>query len=190
LTGTILKSIKKGVEKVELPLTIQFLKSGVARITIDEKRRQHKDIELPEGKSVRAERYNAVANTVLIGGRDLDMAVNKLVTKDNSTRIRFGSRVDQEIILHHYPFKVEFLRDGAVEVVLNERNFMNVEHWRPKSLKKEQQQDKEGETRDEQMSKEEDDDEEEDGMWEESFNGNKDTKPRGTPTCQSSNNRS
>src|ERR1700734_2116161 len=63
LTGTILKSIKAGVEKVELPLTIQFLKSGVARVTIDEKRRQHKDIELPEGKSVRAERYNAVANT-------------------------------------------------------------------------------------------------------------------------------
>lgn len=168
------------MEKVHLPLTIQFLKSGVARVTIDEKRRQDKDIDLPEGKDhVRSERYNVVANSVLIGGRDLDMAVNKLVTRDNSTRIRYGSRVDQEIIIHHWPFKIEFLRDNTVEMVLNERNFLNVEHWRPKSVKKEQQQDKEGETGDEQMAKEEDDEDNEDGMWEESFNGKTDSKPRG-----------
>ena len=183
-TATILKSIKKGVEQIELPLTIQFLKSGVARVTIDETRRRQGAIELPEGKNhVHKERYNLVANAVLIGGKELDMAVNKLVTRDNSTRIRYGSRVDQEVIVHHYPFKIEFLRENKVEMVLNERNFLNVEHWRPKSIKKEQQQEKEGAVGDEQMTKVNDDEqeeEEEEGMWEESFNGKTDSKPRGT----------
>ena len=181
-TGTILKSIKKGVEQIELPLTIQFLKSGVARVTIDETRRRQGDIELPEGKNhVRKERYNLVADAVLIGGKELDMAVNEFVTRDNSTRIRYGSRVDQEIIVHHYPFKIEFLREDKVEMVLNERNLLNVEHWRPKSIKKEQEQEKEGAVGDEQIIIKVDDDEEEeqDGMWEESFNGKTDSKPRG-----------
>ncbi len=164
---------------MELPFSIQFLKSGVARVTIDEKRRQAKDIELPEGKDyVRKERYNLVANHVLIGGKQLDMAVNKLVSQNNSTRVRYGSRVDQEVVIHHYPFRVEFLRDNKVQMVLNERNLLNVEHWRPKSIKKEQQ-DKEGSVGDEQMTVVDDEDEEEDGMWEESFNGKTDSKPRG-----------
>lgn len=180
LTGTILKSIKKGVEKVELPFSIQFLKSGAARFTIDEKRRQAKDIELPEGKDhVRKERYNLVASHVLIGGKQLDMAVNKLVSQHNSTRVRYGSRVDQEVVIHHYPFRIEFLRENKVQMVLNERNLLNVEHWRPKSIKKEQQQAKEGSVGDEQMTVVDDEDEEEDGMWEESFNGKTDSKPRG-----------
>jgi alpha 1,3-glucosidase len=187
-TATILKSIENGVEKVELPLVIQFFKSGVARVTIDEKRRQKKDIDLPEGKShVRKERYNAVVDAVIIGGKELDTTVNDIVTRDKSTRIRYGNRVDQEIIIHHYPFKLEFLRDDRVEMVLNERNFLNVEHWRPKSIKKEQEQKKEGQVGDEQTinvdgadAKEgEEEEEEEEGMWEESFNGKTDSKPRG-----------
>ena len=183
LTGTILKTVKKGVEQIELPLAIRFLKSGIARVTIDEKRRQNGDIVLPEGKDhIRKERYADVADTVLIGGRQLDMAVNKVWQKDNTTRVRFGSRVDQDIILHHYPFKIEFLRDDTVHMVLNERNLFNVEHWRPKSIKKEEQQAKEGEVGDEQMAIDVSDEVEEDGMWEESFNGKTDSKPRGMHT--------
>lgn len=141
----------------------------------------HGDIELPEGKNqVRKERYVDVAETVLIGGRDLDMAVNKMWVNDNTTRVRFGSRVDQDIILHHYPFKIEFMRNNSVHMVLNERNLFNMEHWRPKSIKKEEQQAKEGQIGDEQMTKDDDSEEvEEDGMWEESFNGKTDSKPRG-----------
>ena len=153
-------------------------------MTIDEKRRQQNDIDLPAGKQhVSKQRYNQVSNSLLIGGRELDMAVNKAITtKDNVTRIRYGNRVDQEILLYHFPFKIEFLREGKVEMILNERNLFNFEHWRPKSVKKEQQQQKEGDAGDEQMTKvddKEDDEEEEDGMWEESFNGKTDSKPRG-----------
>jgi mannosyl-oligosaccharide alpha-1,3-glucosidase len=152
-------------------------------VTIDEKRRQDGDIVLPEGKDhIRKERYADVADTVLIGGRQLDMAVNKVWQKDNTTRVRFGSRVDQDIILHHYPFKIEFLRDDTVHMVLNERNLFNVEHWRPKSIKKEEQQAKEGEVGDEQMAIDVSEELEEDGMWEESFNGKTDSKPRGMHT--------
>jgi len=182
LTGKIFKTIKKGVEQIELPIAIRFLKSGVVRVTIDEKRRIEGDIELPEGNNrVRKQRYGGAAESVLIGGKQLDMAVNKYWRNDNTTRVRFGSKVDMDLILHHYPFKMELMRNGTVHVVLNERNLFNMEHWRPKSIKKEEQQAKEGEAGDEQMTIVDGDSEEvdEDGMWEESFNGKTDTKPRG-----------
>ena len=131
---------------------------------------------------MRQERYDAVANTVLIAGKELDLAVYKAFTSDNVTRIRYGSRVDQQVNIYHYPFKIEFLREERVEMVLNERNLFNVEHWRPKSVKKEQSQQKEGVPEDEQMvivNDGDEEEEEEDGMWEESFNGKTDSKPRG-----------
>lgn len=148
-------------------------------MTIDEKRRMQGDILLPEGNDrIRKERYNGVAQTVLVGGRELDMAVDNISAKDNTTRIRYGSRVDQEIVIYHYPFKIEFWRKDTLEMVLNERNFLNVEHWRPKSVKSEQQP-KEGDAVDEQKTTEDEGEEEEEGMWEETFNGKKDSKPRG-----------
>jgi mannosyl-oligosaccharide alpha-1,3-glucosidase len=179
LTATIIKTIKNGVEKVELPLAIQFLKSGVARLTIDEKRRREGDIQLPEGKEyLRKERYNGVANAVVVGGKELDMDINKLDTKNNVTRIKYGSQMEQEVLVHHCPFKLEFLRNNKVEIVVNERNFFNLEHWRAKP--KEQKQEKEGDAGDKQISLEEGDSEtEEHGMWEESFGGKQDSKPRG-----------
>jgi alpha 1,3-glucosidase len=113
-----------------------------------------------------------------VGGLELDGAVNKARTEGGTTRVRYGRRVDQEAVIQHDPFRIEFLRGGEVEVVLNERNFMNLEHWRAKSIKKEEQQEKEGEVGDEQTIVVDDEDDE-DGMWEESFSGKTDSKPRG-----------
>ena len=183
LTGTILKTVKTGVEKLEFPFTLEFFKSGVARVSIDEKRRAEKAIELPvakEGK-VRKERYRGASEAVLVGGTELDGAVNKAVREGPVTRVRYGKKVDQEVLIYHDPFKIEFLRAGEIEVVLNERNFLNLEHWRPKTIK-EEQQDKEGAVVDEHVTVVEDEaEDDEDGMWEESFNGKTDSKPRGIP---------
>src|SRR5271156_1512312 len=46
LSGTVIKTLPGTNDKVRLPLTISFLKSGVARVSLDEERRQKKDIEL------------------------------------------------------------------------------------------------------------------------------------------------
>ena len=172
--------MENGVDKLEFPFTLEFLKSGVARVSIDEKRRAEKAIAL-EG-NVRQERYRGASEAVLVSGTELDGAVNKAVREGPVTRVRYGKKVDQEVLIYHDPFKIEFLRAGEIEVVLNERNFLNLEHWRQKRIKKEEQQVKEGAVGDEQMTVVEDEaEDDEDGMWEESFNGKTDSKPRGIP---------
>jgi mannosyl-oligosaccharide alpha-1,3-glucosidase len=179
---------KDGAEELEFPLTMEFFRSGVARVSIDEKRRAENAIELPAGKegNVRRERYRGVAEAVLIGGRDLDGAVNKVVSDGVVTRVRYGKKVDQEVLIYHNPFKIEFLRGGEVEIVLNERNFMNLEHWRAKRIKKEEQPAKEDTVGDEEITVVEGGmEDDEDGMWEETFNGKTDSKPRGIPPALS-----
>jgi mannosyl-oligosaccharide alpha-1,3-glucosidase len=122
-----------------------------------------------------------VGDTVIIGGKELDGSVNKIVQRDNSTRIRYGKSVDQEIILHHYPFKIEFLKGNNVEVVLNERNFFNVEHWRTKKPQEEQvvSEPKETEQNAENETEEVKEEKKEDSTEDEAFNGKTDSRPRG-----------
>lgn len=160
LTGTILKNVGEG-ESVELPLVFSFLENGVARVTIDEAKRQKGDIELRHGSKARKERYNETAKWALVGGENMHKEAI-VMTKDGTTSVAYGSE-GYQVEITHKPFSVRFIRDGEAHVVLNERSFMNVEHWRPKT-----------ETEGEEKS------EDEQTWWEETFGGNTDSKPRGT----------
>ena len=53
----MLNTISEGAA-VSFPLHITFLKLGLARINLDEERRQTGDIELRHGSKARKERYN------------------------------------------------------------------------------------------------------------------------------------
>eukprot|EP00794_Sanderia_malayensis_P020167 gene20167-22142_t len=68
------------------------------------------------------------------------------------------------ISINYKPFQLEFFQDGNLHLAFNTRGLMNFEHYRLKGKK----DDKDGETGNE-----------EEGLWEESFNGFEDTKPRG-----------
>jgi alpha 1,3-glucosidase len=59
---------------------------------------------------------------------------------------------------------------------LNDRGLLNVEHWRPK-VDKPQEEKKEGEAEDDASKQEPTEDES--TWWDEAFGGNTDTKPRG-----------
>ena len=148
-----------------LPLNVTFLKSGLARVTLDEAKRRAGDIELRHGSKARKERYNEAPAWALVGGLDVDTCTEvQKETIDSVTTIHFGENQRSTTIIHHDPFSIEFQRDGKTQVKFNSRGFMNIEHWRPKI---------------DNDSSNKVSTEDESTWWEESFGGNTDTKPKG-----------
>ncbi|EPE02720.1 glycoside hydrolase family 31 protein [Ophiostoma piceae UAMH 11346] len=169
--ATILKTINAQGDTVRLPLTVSFTQSGVARVTVDEERRQNKDIELRHDSKVRKERYNEAEKLVLVGGLELDKTAavveDDFEASTNQKVVRYGPEGQFEAHIQYSPFSVEFKRDGATEIKINDRGLFNMDHWRAKV------EPKEGDATDAAAN-------EDDGtLWEETFGGNTDTKPRG-----------
>ncbi|TKA69853.1 hypothetical protein B0A49_07634 [Cryomyces minteri] len=178
LTGTIVKTLPNGAEKIKLPLTITFLESGTARVTVDEEKRQKGDITLRHDSKARKERYNEAEKWAIVGGLAVSKgaAVSK-EAKQGTTRVVYGPAGIFQAVIKHAPFGVEFVRDGEVQVDFNGKGLMNMEHWRPK-IEKEPKEVKEGEepvVEEAGMRSSED----ESTWWDESFGGNTDSKPRG-----------
>lgn len=186
LHATVLKTVKEGEEKVKLPLTVTFLESGVARVTLDEEKRQKGDITLRHDSKVRKERYNEAGKWALVGG--LKVAAGAALSEkaeDGYTKVFYGDGSKHQAVIRHVPFGIEFQRNGETQVKFNERGFLNLEHWRPKvekpveEKKEGEEENKEGEEKREEEKKEEPVGEDESTWWEESFGGNTDSKPRG-----------
>ena len=131
LKGVISKTLEGEGEAVRLPLVITFLESGAVRVTVDEEKRQNGDIKLRHGSPARKERYNEVAQWVLVGGLNTNKATTANIEQE-ATGILFGPDNKYEAIIKHSPFEIEFMKDDQVHIKFNERGFMNMEHWRPK----------------------------------------------------------
>ena len=163
------KSLKSGGQAVQLPVKVVFLESGVARVTIDELKRQQKDIELRHGSQARKERYNEAAAWALVTSGEPDKALSG-ESSEEETVVRYGPKQQYRAVIRHDPFSIEFFRGDELHIKLNGKGLMNVEHWRPKAEKVEQM---EGE------KKNAEEGEDESTWWEETFGGNTDSKPRG-----------
>lgn len=174
IQGTILKTLSNN-DKVKLPIIITFLDSGSARIQIDEERRQKGDIVLRHDSKIRKERYNEASNWVLTGAGLQPQKLGNFDKGEKFATVWWGSSNQFTATIHYTPFAVEFYTDGKKQVLLNERGFMNVEHWRPKIEKPVKDEGQDEKDKDEPSVPEED----ESTWWEESFGGNTDTKPRG-----------
>ena len=171
LTGNVLKALSP-TENVVLPLTVAFLESGVARVTMDEEKRQKGEIELRHSSKARKERYNEAEKWAIVGGTQVSTGAAISEADDSITRIVYGPKSNFEVVITHSPLGLEFKRDGETQIKFNDRGFLNMEHWRPKVDKP---QPAEGEEAKETESTSED----ESTWWDESFGGNTDSKPRG-----------
>ncbi|KAF2436767.1 putative alpha glucosidase II, alpha subunit [Tothia fuscella] len=180
LSGIILKSIEKRSEKVRLPITISFLESGTARVTVDEEKRQKGDIVLRHDSKARKERYNEAGAWALVGGLAPSAgAALSGEAKQGTTSVKYGPAGTFEAVIGHAPFRIEFKRDGVTQIQLNERGLLNMEHWRPKVDKAAAPEAKEGEALPAPAPPKDENEVDESTWWEESFGGNTDTKPRG-----------
>lgn len=177
----MIKTLKDGQEKARLPLTVTFLESGVARVTLDEQRRQKGDITLRHDSKIRKERYNEAGKWALVGGLKVaDGAALSEKAEDGYTSVFYGHGSKHQAVIQHAPFGIDFQRDGETQVRFNERGLLNLEHWRPKVEKPAEEKKKgEEETQEEDQKEEEPVGEDESTWWEESFGGNTDSKPRG-----------
>lgn len=171
LTGNVLKALSP-TENVVLPLTVAFLESGVARVTMDEEKRQKGEIELRHSSKARKGRYNEAEKWAIVGGTQVSTGAAISEADDSITRIVYGPKSNFEVVITHSPLGLEFKRDGETQIKFNDRGFLNMEHWRPKVDKP---QPAEGEEAKETESTSED----ESTWWDESFGGNTDSKPRG-----------
>ncbi|KLJ12136.1 alpha 1,3-glucosidase [Blastomyces silverae] len=169
LLGTIVKTLENN-EKVNLPLTVSFLESGVARVTVDEEKRIKGDIQLRHDRKIRKERYNEAAKWAIVGGLELGSSAKFVEgTEAGITKVLYGPDNKFQAVIRHSPFEVHFQRDGETHIQLNDQGLLNVEHWRPK-VEKPAGDDSESEPQDTV---------DDSTWWEESFGGNTDTKPRG-----------
>ncbi len=170
LQGIILKRVEASDVAVRLPITITFLQSGTARVTIDEERRQKGEIELRHNSVARKQRYNEAEMWTIVGGLDLSKtATVSDRTEEGITKVLYGPSNNYEAVVRHSPFSVEFKRDEQTHVRFNERGFLNMEHWRAKV----ETPVKEGNDTSTDVA------EDESTWWEETFGGNTDNKPKG-----------
>lgn len=168
LVGTVVKTTETNAE-VRLPLVVSFLESGVARVTVDEERRVKGDIELRHESTIRKERYNEAEKWAISGGLTPGSSVEMIKdSEEGVTRVRYGPDQKFQAVIKHSPFQVDFLRDGEAHVQLNGKGYLNVEHWRPKVEKSESDSNPDA-----------DDSTDDSTLWEESFGGNTDSKPKG-----------
>ncbi|CAI6096275.1 unnamed protein product [Clonostachys chloroleuca] len=173
LQAVILKTINSEGATERFPLTVTFHKSGTARVTVDEEKRQKKEITLRHDSQARKERYNDAEKWVVVGGVDKDENAKISHQDKDQVNINYGPDSKFEAVIRLSPFEVDFRRDGDSHVKFNDNGLFNMEHWRPHI---ENPAPKEGEeaTQVEVAQKED-----ESTWWDESFGGNTDSKPRG-----------
>lgn len=164
LDANIVKVV--GEENVVFPLKLYFLKSGVVRVYIDELSRQQGKIEITNNL-LSKQRYAGSADYVLVGGLEIDKSVSSYERIDNDKIVvKFGPKLSFKVILELSTVKLEFQRDGETQVILNERRFLEIEHWRSKPTEENSSDNKDLNPR-------------EIGQWEEKFGGSTDSKPFG-----------
>ncbi|KAK4656989.1 glucosidase II [Podospora pseudocomata] len=184
--AVVLKTINDNGDTVRLPLTVSFLESGTARVTIDEEKRQKGEIELRHDSKARKERYNEAEKWVIVGGLTLDKEAKVDFEDKSQLTVKYGPTSNFEAVIKFAPFGIDFKRDGVSQIKFNDQGLLNVEHWRPKIEKpavenkdtsegEQNQEDKEEEKKEEEEPKGED----ESTWWDESFGSNTDSKPRG-----------
>ena len=88
---------------------------------------------------------------------------------EEETVVRYGSKQRYRALIHHGPFSINFFRDDELDIKVNSKGVMNVEHWRAKVAKVDK-----GESE----KKDSKDGEDESTRSEETFGGNVHSKPR------------
>ncbi|CCC10772.1 hypothetical protein SMACR_04391 [Sordaria macrospora] len=194
LQATILKTINDAGEAVRLPITVSFLESGTARVTVDEEKRQKGEIELRHDSKARKERYNEAEQWVIVGGLTLDKEAKVDYEDKTQITVQYGPESKFEATIKFAPFSIDFKRDGATHIKLNDKGLLNMEHWRPRIESPPAPEKKEGEENSSEAETTETAEtaettaaqipeaypgEDQNTWWDESFGGNTDSKPRG-----------
>ncbi|KAI5480797.1 glycoside hydrolase family 31 protein [Pseudohyphozyma bogoriensis] len=174
--GVLSAGVKNALyPSISFGLEVSFQKDGVARLKMDE-------------VGGLRQRYNEAAMWAVQSNPEQAVQEGEFTVKigKDETSVKYaGGR--HEVRLKHSPVLVTFLRDGVEQVVLNDKGLLNMEHFRIKSVGKPDEETvvPDQEHPGEQIVIVKDEaypgflPENEDGMWEETFGGKTDSKPKG-----------
>ncbi|KAK4056711.1 glucosidase II [Microbotryomycetes sp. JL221] len=159
---------------IKFKFDVRVHKDGVARVVMDE----------VDGLR---QRYNEAASWAFESEPELASSNDlQLSTSDDQTTLTYH-RGRHQLVIKHNPILLTFYRDGQPHIILNEKGLLNMEHFRVKQLGTGSDevvvQDAEHPQEQKVIVKEEAYPgflpKDEDGMWEESFGGKADPKPKG-----------
>ncbi|KAI5296509.1 hypothetical protein KEM52_001142 [Ascosphaera acerosa] len=182
LQGVVSKSLGDGLEDIRLPIEILFLDSGVVRVTLDEEKRVEGTIALRHNSTVKKQRYNEAEVWALAGPPRLSNSASfAKCTTSGVTNVSYGTNGEYSAIIHHSPLALEFQRGGETHVQLNAQGLLNIEHWRAERDVNPEVADAptDGQQPLRDTAEAPAGSTDESTWWDETFNGNTDTKPRG-----------
>ena len=106
----------------------------MTRVTINEFKRQQKDIELRHGSQARKEQYSEAAARALVTHGEPDNFCSGRAMEEE-TVFRYGPKQRYRAAIRHDPFSIDFLRNDELHHNLNGQGLMNVKHCRAKVVK-------------------------------------------------------
>lgn len=129
VTGTILKQLPSGLSPRRFPFRLSLLEGNNVRLQVDE---QRKDANLPENALVNRKRYNETpkwafaAKEVPIDPKEgADFVLNKELLL-----FSYGENSEYRAELSFFPLKLAIFHLETEQFVLNDRQFLNIEHHR------------------------------------------------------------
>ncbi|EEB08146.1 glucosidase II Gls2 [Schizosaccharomyces japonicus yFS275] len=152
--GTIVQELE---ERPVFPLQITILQDNTVRITMDEQKRLNGEAYY-SNEALSTQRFSPEKHILSNESLQVDTKNLEVLHKfKNSWVIAFGENLKNKLTVYFSPLRFEFSRDDELQIVLNERGLLNMEQWRTHP----------------------DSTDDLKGQWEETFNGFRDSKPKG-----------
>lgn len=114
---------------VNLPFELSLLKGESVRFKVDEDR-----AKIDKG-NLTTRRYNEASKFAFDEdeyAKRLEFLSEKIEKKINSVLFTFGPQDQNKAVLEFNPVKLTLYHQNEAQIVLNEKNFLNIEHYRTK----------------------------------------------------------
>lgn len=124
LRCVILKQLESG-EYVDFDLTLSVVEDYNLRVQVDETNRENK---ISNSIIPNPHRYNETGTWAFKGM--LGLKQFEYSTNDDQIVLQYGEKSEYKAILETYPLRIRVLYKEVEQIVLNDRDFLNMEHYR------------------------------------------------------------
>lgn len=126
IKGSILKQLETG-SFVDLDFKISIVEDFNLRFQMDEKDRTKK---IPKSIIPNPNRYNKTSDWAFKG--ELETKHFEYSTFDDRIQLKYGEKKEYQVTVQTYPFRVTLSYNNIKQIVLNDRDFLNVENYKTK----------------------------------------------------------
>lgn len=137
LSGNIIKTLHNK-QIIELPIEVTLVEGNNVRVHIDEKREKSSLTDPSITKYLSLRRYNETPSWAFNDPKLPLLKTFKIEEQNEKLlEVLFGDDFEYSVQIQFYPIKITVKFKSEDQVVINEQNFLNVEHLRPESVNSE-----------------------------------------------------